>query len=190
MPLSSSANIFIPRHAPLDSWSEEALRELYRNTMNPAPDRAAKAAATRKLNREEVVTVEQLLQTGSSSLLTMKLAGETLLVYGQARNEVKLLFTLDKTILAVHSKRSKHLIPLLTKLAEAEGVELVPLAAYNLDIHNIAPVLFWQFAGSKEVDDTELVKLARPRRREEQAGTFVGDPGYYSAGILQSNIPF
>lgn len=139
----------------------------------PEPNRWQKAAATRKRYAQERAKLTALLTTGSSNKLSCYLDRHGRLL-------VKLndsypagspwLFVLDKRQLTVNNKLSKHLLPLLTGLAEREGVRLKLTDEMGRCLVDKA-VAFWAFKGMVEVDDRELMRLATPKPLAQEAPT-------------------
>lgn len=111
--------------------------------------------------------LERLIRTGRSDL-ELGLYDNELVVKGETINIRKTMFILGKTQLTAWARRTRHLVPLLTRLAEQEGVKLV-LQESILGTSNETPIKYRAFTG--DIDDTELfkAKLAEQPIRQDRA---------------------
>lgn len=121
------------------------------------------ANTTRRLKKWERDALQQFMDSGITDVLTLKEHDGQLQVWGKnIQDSGKLMFVLDGEKITVHNKRSKHLIPLLTTLAEAEGLELEEVDEYPAMNGPTYRVAFWAFKTIKEADDTEIVMQSQP----------------------------
>lgn len=155
---------------PGQAWSTTT------NVVNPAdgmvywgeasdePTAQSKAAQTRKLQADEKAWLGEFIKTGSSDHLELVLNNRgKLYVMGNHIKGATLMFVLDKRQITVHSERSKHLLSLLTGLADREGLKLNAVRefpAYNN--RGNRQVAFWAFKHREEVDDSNLVARIQP----------------------------
>lgn len=99
-------------------------------------------------------------------------------VYGYPNGEIVMygyniggdnnMFIMDSEKITAQAKRTKHLKPLLTKLAKREGRKLVLTTEQVVDSSFRAggrEIMYYAFNGMK-IDDTELVMTAQPILRE------------------------
>lgn len=115
----------------------------------------------RKNEKEEV---ERFIETGASEQTKYVDESGTLFVLGYDMGETHILFTLDGEAITAQEKRSKHLKPLLTKLAKREGLELRFIDTPP-EFAGGTEVLYYAFKNRGEVDDTQLVTVSQPRFR-------------------------
>lgn len=116
----------------------------------------------------ELDHLESLIQTGTSRKLELyMLPDNTLMVHGKHFDGGSVMFLLDSEKITVQNERSKHLVPLLRRLAEREGLTLNLVDEYT-DIPEGIKVAFWKFNNREEVDDSKIVLKAQPRLPEDE----------------------
>lgn len=121
----------------------------------PSPPDASRLRRVQKFEKEQL---QLFMDSGLPNELTLwQDTQDTLRVMGQEIRDWTVMFLLDNRRITIHNKRSKHLIPLLTKLGEREGLELDLVDDYPNLPDGGAKVAFWKFNNPKEVDDKQLL---------------------------------
>lgn len=139
---------------------------------------------TAALEEWEVKELETLIKTGCNFDLDLHVDTATRLqVSGKRFEGERKMFLLDSEQITAHNIRSKHLIPLLRRLARDEGLAFNLVDEYPHSEKTIK-VAFWQFKNRREVDDSDIVLRAEPRLPEQESQAFYGS---YTLGV---DVPF
>jgi hypothetical protein len=122
----------------------------------------AQPSRLKRYRDDEKIQLEQFVRTGMSGYKKW-IDEESRLVYsGNNMGDTAILFTLDDQKITAQKKRTKHIAPLLTELAQREGLEL--LFTEEPPEHSLGRTIrYYVFKG--EVDDTELVAQNKPTDR-------------------------
>lgn len=135
------------------------INELLRGRRREGEDNMTDLQRRRKREKDEV---ERFINSGSSEQDKYVDESGTLMVNGYDMGDTHVLFTMNKDVITAQEKRTKHLKPLLTKLAKREGLELVLLDTPPEPISGGRQIVYYTFKNQEEVDDTGLVTVTQP----------------------------
>lgn len=110
-----------------------------------------------------------------------------LTVLGYEMGDTNILFTLDEEVIIAQMKRTKHLKPLLTELAEREGLELRLIETPPETVFG-REIMYYSFKNRTQADDTALVTSAMPRSIPNSPDTEVTER--WTEGHVLEDVPF